>query len=390
MLFDEVRRFVSLSNRFGVKGSNPQVKELMTLLRRSGFTSSDINELSGGKWSSTLVRQYTSDWGGVDKELDEQRTSLMTSLRELVSSGNTIEDVEHVLTLERSVRAKGSSLEEVSELNSNLRDLDMRPREIVNLVSLSRELMQKRLSLDVVQYWMSLDQELVENGLSREARGFLVEVCARYGGVPTALIAVNEFNNLTDIRSEHARLEREVASLSSEKDDLDETVIQNRRMIEAVNNAYYLGFDVASLTMISVLAMDLGGPYKVAEAIQKYGSIMELDQALGAKKADLEVVEKDISHKASHFQVLNYSLNEAKEVYDRGGEVRLVVELLVNPRGIQMNRSEVVGLLGRVLACGVDRIEANSGVLDISDPEWSAIYESIKSLAMRLSHYSQI
>ena len=388
MLFDKVRRFVSFSNRFGVKGSNPQVKELMTLLRRSGFTSSDIHELSGGKWSSTLVRQYTRGWGGVDNELDEQRTSLMTPLRELVSSSNTIEDIEHVLTLERSVRAKGSSLEEVSELNSNLRDMDKRPGEILNLVSLSRELLEKRLSLEVVQYWLKLDQKLVEDGLSREAREFLIEVCERYGGVTTVLIAVKEFNNLTDIRREHTRLEREVASLSGEKIDLVETVSQNRAMIEAVNHAYFLGFDVASLSMISVLAKDLDGPYKVVEAISKYGSIMELDQELGAKKADLGAVEREISEKNSFLRALTYSLDEAKEVYDRGGDVRLVVELLVNPRGIKMNRSDVVGLLGRVLASSVDRIDANSGVLDIPDPDWSATYESIKSLAERLGHFS--
>ena len=81
MLFDAVRRFVAISQQVGVKGSDPQVKELMVTLRRSGFSSSQISELSGGEWSSTLVRQYTMGWGGVDKELDNQRKSLMTRAR---------------------------------------------------------------------------------------------------------------------------------------------------------------------------------------------------------------------------------------------------------------------------------------------------------------------
>jgi hypothetical protein len=107
VLFDAVRRFVALSGQVGVKGSDFEVKELMVFLRRSGFSSSQIKELSGGKWSDTLVRQYTTGWGEVDENLDKQRNGLMTTLRELASSGKDIKDVEHVLILDRSVRARG-------------------------------------------------------------------------------------------------------------------------------------------------------------------------------------------------------------------------------------------------------------------------------------------
>jgi hypothetical protein len=114
VLFDAVRRFVSLSEQVGVKGSDPSVRELMTVLRSGGFSSSQISELSGGKWSGTLVRQYTVDWGGVDDSLDVQRRNIMVVLRELVSSGKGVGDVEFALSLDKSVRAKGSSMGEVA------------------------------------------------------------------------------------------------------------------------------------------------------------------------------------------------------------------------------------------------------------------------------------
>jgi len=167
----------------GVKGSDPEVKELMVTLRRSGFSSSQISELSGGKWSSTLVRQYTMGWGGVDKELDNQRKSLMTPLRELVSSGIDINDVDRVLSIDRSVRAKGSSLEEVAELNSNLMNLDMMPREIGMLIKLSRELLEQHLTLGSVKVWMALDQELAKSGFNKNARMLIRDLCEKYGGV---------------------------------------------------------------------------------------------------------------------------------------------------------------------------------------------------------------
>jgi hypothetical protein len=150
VLFDAVRRFVALSEQVGVKGSDPMVKELMVTHRESGLSSSQISKLSGGKWSDTLVRQYTIGWIGVDEILDIQRKSLMTTLRELASSGKDIRDVEHTLDLDRSVRAKGSSLEEVAELNSNLRNLDLRSGEIERLVASSRELSEQHLTPSMV------------------------------------------------------------------------------------------------------------------------------------------------------------------------------------------------------------------------------------------------
>jgi hypothetical protein len=49
VLLDAIHRFVALTGQIGVKGSDPQVRELMVTLRRAGFSSFQISELSGGK-----------------------------------------------------------------------------------------------------------------------------------------------------------------------------------------------------------------------------------------------------------------------------------------------------------------------------------------------------
>ena len=79
MLYDTVSRFVEISRQIGVKGSEPYVRELMATLRRSGFSSAEISELSGDKWSSTLVRQYTIGWVGL--MLRKLSTGTSSSLR---------------------------------------------------------------------------------------------------------------------------------------------------------------------------------------------------------------------------------------------------------------------------------------------------------------------
>lgn len=389
MLLDAVREFTAISRHVSVKGSDPHVKELMVTLRRGGFSSSEISELSGGKWSSTLVRQYTVGWGGVDEELDNQRKRLMRPLMELASSGRDISDVERVLSLERSVKAKGSSLEEVAELNSSLRNLDLVPGEIGDLIKLSREFLDKQLTPGSVKFWLSLDRELLEAGFNKTNRIQIRNACRKYVGITETLRGVNEFNSLTEIQRKHHLLIEEVERLNSLKEELDATINQNRDMIKAVNIATTLGFNPVSLTMISELSKTLGGPYEVAGAITKYSSVREIDEELKAKKAMLEKMNRETSDKSLFINAINNTLNESKKAYEKSSDVRQVVELLVNPRGIRMNRSELVRLLTRVLDNSIQKIEENPPTPLLTDPTWDIIYESLKSLAYRLHQFSE-
>jgi hypothetical protein len=389
MLIDAVRRFVTLSKQHGVKGSDPSVKELMTTLRRSGYSSSQISELSGWKWSSTLVRQYTKNWGGVNEELDIQRNSLMTSLRELVSSNYDITDIENCLTLERSVKAKGSNLEEFAELNIALRNLDLHPREISRLITLSRGLLEQNLPVNIVQYWVTLDHELIEQGFNKEARNILFQLCNNFGGVTETLNAVRLYNDLNEIQSNRLRLSNEVEWFSGEKELLEFEIAGNKELVNATNNAIRMGFDVASLIMISVLAQNLGGPYKVAEAITKYQSITEIDEETASKRAILDKVKRDTIMHNGHLTALNYTLIETKGVYERNAEVRQVVNLLVDPRGLRMDKFEVVGLLTQVLDSSITTLEEPYSILNSPDPLWTNIVQSIKTLSLRLRQFSK-
>jgi len=391
MLFDAVRRFVALSGQVGVKGSDPSVRELMAVLRRGGFSSSQICELSGGKWSDSLVRQYTVDWGGVDDSLDVQKKRMMVVLRELVSSGMDVEDVEFAMIMDRSARAKGSSIGEVAELNSNLGKLDLRRGEIGKLVVLSRELMDQGLNPGMVRAWMTIDQELVEDGFNKNARKLMHEACEKYGGVTKTLESFNEFTSLRQIQLTRMSIDEEVKQLEEKKDklsagnkELEVVIAQSNKMIEAAKDATLAGFDPASLSMISVSAKKLGGPLKVAEAIRKYSSLDEIDGELEGKNAELEKLKIEIAEDTMYHAVLKNALEEAKLEYGRNRDVRLVVELLVNPRGIKMERSDVLRLLTRVLECGTRRMEESPSILSLPSPALDAALEEVKALAKRL------
>jgi hypothetical protein len=141
--------------------------------------------------------------------------------------------------------------------------------------------------------------------------------------------------------------------------------------------------------MISVLSENLGGPYEVVSVVQKYSSIREIDEEQEAKKAELENVEKEIFDKTQFLTALKYTLKEAEESYEKSSDVRLLVELLVNPRGIKMDKAEVVRILIRVLDSSIQRIEEKNDILSMPNPAWDTVYESLKALAYRLRQFTQ-
>jgi predicted nuclease with TOPRIM domain len=327
--------------------------------------------------------------------LNGQRKSLVTALRDLASSGKGVEDVEHVLSLDKSVRVKGSSLEEVAELNSSLGGLDLRRGEVGRLVTLSRELGDADLTPRIINAWMTLDEELVADGFNKGARRLISEESEKHGGVEKTLKAFKAFKDLGTILGESTRLEGEVAQLRLEADKLraeaqklDTLMNQRKEMIKAADQVSMLGFDQPTLTMIATLSEKHGGPYRVIDAIKKYPSITEMNEDLKAKKAESEKLKKEISENKSYLTVLNYTIKEAEKEHSRNRDVRQVVELLVNPRGIKMDRLEVVKLLTRVLDSGAQRIKESFGAPSVPSQALDDVYWQIIALTKNLKSIS--
>jgi len=277
----------------------------------------------------------------------------------------------------------------LAELNSNLRCLDLLPDEVGKLVDLTRVLLEQSLNPNTVQYWIRLDQELLEDGFNKQVRMYLVELCRENGGVREVINSVRQYNTLNLIRLDRIRLGNEVDHLSETKEQLESKIFNNQAMITAAWNAAILGFDSISLAMISVLAQNLGGPYKVANAIQKYQSIYDIDEDLNAKQTKLTMLEKETNEKTGFLSALNYTLKETENVYERNSNVRQVVRLLVDPRGLKMDKNEVVELLALVLYSSIIRIDESIKLPEPPDPNWNDLFLSIKTLAQRLHQYTK-
>lgn len=392
MLFESVREFMLLCQGTGVKASNPRFKELLLILRRAGLTSPQIVKLSGGYLSDSLVRQYTRGWGGLDKTLSRELDALMAPLRELVSSGKGVGDIDIVLKLDKSVRAKSSSIEEVGELNSCLKDFNVQPGEVGEVVELLRNLKDDTIGLSPaeVKNWLTLDKKLSDEGFKRDSRALLLQTSQKYGGIFNVIMAIKEYDCLETFHSEKMRIEAKVKQLNSdtdillnEKSRLELIINNNYQLINQANLVKLLGFEIGSLSIIKVLCEKYGGPYKVINAIEKYLQIIDIDESHEKEKVELAKTKLETSQKRQMLNALNYAIEEAKQVYEKNNEVRMVVELLANPRGIRQERVETALILHRVLECGAQRMEENPDY-GATASFWNVDINSIKILAKRL------
>jgi hypothetical protein len=109
-----------------------------------------------------------------------------------------------------------------------------------------------------------------------------------------------------------------------------------------------------------------------------------MDGELAGKRAELEKLKIEIAEDTMFHAVLKNTLEMAKLEYGRNSDVRLVVELLVNPRGIKMERSDVLRLLTRVLESGTRRMEESPSVFSLPSPALDAALEEVRALAKRL------
>jgi hypothetical protein len=94
---------------------------------------------------------------------------------------------------------------------------------------------------------------------------------------------------------------------------------------------------------------------------------------------ELEKTKKEISDKATMLNALKYNLGEAQREYDANADVRLVVALLVNPRGFKQDRAEMAMLIARVLESGAGRIQERPEPFQLPSTVWGIEIENMRN-----------
>ena len=295
-LLDLVREFVALSGESQWGGDSlPRVRELMVELRRRGFTSLEVSELSGGRWADSVVRGYTRDWGGVVDVAE--KTRIMSALRKLVSSNYTIENVEWFTKINDSIKLKESTPEEVAELNKNIGDLGIVPGEVGEMLAVSRSLREEPGGIKGVRDRIALDKELRDKDVTHEVMLSLKEKCERYGGVKGLLEDMDHYMTIQDMKSESTSID---ANLTAKKEELGEVSTRLEAedgVVKALDLIYSYMWTPLSLMAFPQWLRKSDTPESIREALKGTRSIQDLQARI-----------KDLSKRNAALDIENVNL----------------------------------------------------------------------------------
>jgi hypothetical protein len=315
-LLDLVSEFVALSGESEWGGDSlPRVKELMVELRRRGFTSLEVSELSGGRWADSVVRGYTRGWGGVVDVSEKMR--IMSALRRLVSSNYTIESVEWFTKVNESIGLKQSTLEEVAELNKNMGDLGLVPGEVGEMLAVSRSVREEPGGVKGVRDRVVLDKELRDKGVTHEVMLSLKEKCERYGGVSGLLEGMDHYVTIQDLKSESTGIAATLIAKKKELVEVETWLERHRGTVDALTEIYDLKWTSMSLMAFPQWLRASDTPESIREALKGTRSIQDLQARI-----------KDLSKRNTALALENaHYLRQSLRAYDNLAQLSQDIDL---------------------------------------------------------------
>ena len=104
-----VKELLTLSQRKPLTGQFlKRAKELMSSLKRLGFTNKEVSELTHGSWAPDTIKLHTRGATTVDTAPKRRLTNLLS---ELVKRNVSMNQVETALSTIEAIESRGQNLE---------------------------------------------------------------------------------------------------------------------------------------------------------------------------------------------------------------------------------------------------------------------------------------
>lgn len=205
----------SLAKKQPLKGDDLQrAKELMAMLKKSGYTNKQVSELSGDAWSQHTIKLYTR---GVIRSSDNNNSSFPSSkqsaertISNMVSRGLSLGQVESAISLKDDLESKGLTIENISFLNNEAQKANL---DIQGLLQFYNNLKDARLTIAQLSESLKYKNELERLGITTEDLKEVIEKSKKYGSISKVIQALDDFPTLETIQ-------QQINTMSLQKEDL--------------------------------------------------------------------------------------------------------------------------------------------------------------------------
>ena len=290
-------KFVVLAKKSALtKLEHAEAQKLMVELKKAGMSNTEISKLSGGRWSFTTIKGYTT---GIKASKSSPWPDAISLLNALISNGMPLDDVDTVLTIDKDLKSRGICLDDVVEV---FLAADSASMDVAAVTQQIKQLKESGLSITNVGEAIELKGTLEEAGFSLESLPALGSLAQKYDNPTKLLEAVDAYTSLKEIHAETAIAKKELedvnneATASSQKMRETETkTAELQKPIQAYSDALNLGFGEEELTSIVDLTNKFGGPGQVFKALKMYTNITELTGKISSVKSKLATLNTTVS-----------------------------------------------------------------------------------------------
>ena len=290
------KKFIVLASKFTLsKAEQEEARDLMRQLKGAGMSNEEISKLSKGKWTPSTIKFYTPGIKAADPSPWQDTISL---LENVISKGLTLEDVELAANVDRYLKDKELTLEQIVDL---VIDADSDSVNLGTLASMHKELKESGLSFKDVTETLSFKKQLEERNWTIDSLAPLIELAKNYGEPAQVIEAFSQYTSLIELKEKISAANSELESVNLEQvsanQHLDETQSELSRIqesLKAYDEVNKLGFSEPELLKLSNLAKKHGTVKKILNEVEAYADYAEINEGINEAKTKLSNIEAKI------------------------------------------------------------------------------------------------
>lgn len=269
-----------------------KAKECMIDLKKNGFSSREISELTGGAWNSSTVRNYVS---GVAVTDSSEKARISTLLVGMIEKDISIKDVEDSVSINDALG--NVSIMEVVSLLGDSKSSGIRVSEILEMHKKITQLMDLNQLKQVLDYQTKFES----SNLSLDHLRKISDVCDSLGGFGKVLQALEEYGSLQVMEEERKKLlagknqlEAAIDSLKYQLSGLNEKKAEAQATLELSDRLVEKGLDKQALEELEKAYIKYGSIANVLAMIKQYSSARELEGKIVTLKEEKKVLESQL------------------------------------------------------------------------------------------------
>ncbi|MGD0329697.1 MAG: hypothetical protein ABSB40_04520 [Nitrososphaeria archaeon] len=284
-----------------------EAKECMRILRRNGFTSYEISELSGHAWDASTVRNYVVGVKVVDSKARARVIGLFVKTME---EDLYLDEVDGALSIKSSLDREGANIEDFAGLLKLAKGSKVSSGELVKMYN---DLKASNLNVDqlkqVLEYKLGFESSKLTLDNLKKIRDLLIKF-GRFNDVVEAITAYVDLKALKqeveDISLEKTSRESEVKMLTKEILILNNKKEELKAPFSRLEHLRGIGFNDATLVGLAKACDKLGGVDAVLKAVDSFSD----QRVIEARTSELERVMENLEIKIKRLDVENSQIIE--------------------------------------------------------------------------------